>query len=76
MQVTKTVQPLRDLVSFEGFRFLRYQLHEQTLLKPQLEAQGFTGVCFGMGEADDYGPLCRIASCRDQDGNKRMFYYG
>ena len=58
------------------FSFEDYHRDEQQLLKPALEAQGFTNVVFSMGEQDSFGPLSRVVTCEDKTGKTRYFVYG
>lgn len=70
------IEDLHNVVSFEGFDFSAYFTHEQELLKPRLEAKGFTAISFAMGESDSFGPLSRVCYATDSEGNNRTFMYG
>lgn len=60
----------------EEFDFDRYHAGEQELLKPALEAKGYTGIGFYMGEQDSFGPLSRGCVATDPSGARVRFYYG
>lgn len=61
---------------WERFDFEKYYSHEDKILKPYLESQGFTAIRFVMGERDSFGPLSRIVFCTDRNGVKRQYLYG
>lgn len=67
---------LSDIVSFEGFSFADYWNGEQNILKPQLEALGYTDIRFSTAEGDSFGPLIRVCRCIDPEGNPRKYFYG
>lgn len=48
-----------------------YRDEEETIIKPQLEAKGYTGITFSMGESDSFGPLSRKVHTDQED-----FWYG
>jgi hypothetical protein len=66
---------LEDEISFEGFDFAEYVEHEQIILKPRMEAKGYSSIVFAMGEEDELGPLIRLVQCVDADGNDKVFMY-
>lgn len=72
----------RDLMEFlgddatKGFRFGEYFIGEDAILRPALEAKGFTSISFAMGEADSFGPLIRNVTAVDPTGKRVMFQYG
>ena len=53
-----------------------YLEQEQTIIKPQLEALGYTNITFGDGERDSFGPLTRIVYTTGPDGYLQKFIYG
>lgn len=67
---------LEEIVSFIGFDYNQWSLHEDILLRPRLESEGFYAIHFKNGEADSFGPLSRIVTCTDADGKHRKFWYG
>lgn len=69
-------EELFDVISGEEFDFDKWYEHEDTVLRPQLEAAGFYGIYFTMGEADSFGPLSRKVTCIDNTGMPRKFIYG
>lgn len=68
-------QNLEDEISFEGFDFAEYLEHEQVILKPRMEAKGYSSIVFAMLEEDEFGPLIRVVQCVDAEGNDRTFTY-
>jgi hypothetical protein len=57
------------------FSFRSYAEDEKRIIKPAMEAKGFTMVAFFMGEQDSFGPLSRgIRAVREEKGY--VFYYG
>jgi hypothetical protein len=67
---------LMDLIDFpDGFRFSHYYVDEDKMLKPLIEAEGFTNVRFSMGERDSFGPLTRVVTA-EKDGRTHHFVYG
>lgn len=65
-----------ESISFAEFNFERYYTLEDTVLRPQLEKEGYYSILFMPGEFDDFGPLSRICSCIDKDGVLHKFVYG
>jgi hypothetical protein len=53
-----------------------YTRWEREIATPALEQKGFTNIKWRMGEQDSCGPLSRICSAIDKDGNKVEFWYG
>lgn len=49
----------------------KYIEDEQNIIKPQLEALGYTGITFSMGESDSFGPLSRKVHTDQEE-----FWYG
>lgn len=66
---------LEDEISFEGFDFEEYVEHEQIILKPRMEAKGYSNIVFAMEEEDEFGPLVRRVQCVDAEGNDKTFTY-
>lgn len=71
----------RDLMEFLGdaaetFDFAKWQDHEDSILRPALEARGFKDVGFYMTEEDSFGPLGRGVRAIDPAGNHVRFFYG
>ena len=69
-------QDVFEIVDSEGFSFAEYFDGEQDIIKPRLEALGFTNVRFYNIEADSFGPLIRGVEAKDENGNPVSFYYG
>lgn len=69
-------EDLAEVISFEDFSFSAYRSHEDMLLRPRLEEQGFYAVTFHMGEYDSFGPLTRVVKCLDKNDVARKFIYG
>lgn len=71
-----------ELMSFlgdeatKGFSFEDYQEAEDTILRPALEARGYTAVGFYMIEQDSFGPLIRGAVANCHCGKRVRFHYG
>lgn len=63
-------------LNWEKFSYEEYFQSELRILKPQMEALGFTSIYFQMGERDSFGPLSRIVYATDMEGNARQFIYG
>lgn len=49
---------------------------EQTIIKPALEALGYTNIRFIDGDRDSYGPLTRIVIAVRAHGKTEYFIYG
>jgi hypothetical protein len=69
-------EALEDVIPFAGFDFVMYYQGERELLKPRLEALGYTKIKFEMGEYDSFGPLTRVCKAKDAEGKDRRFIYG
>lgn len=70
--------PLENLLTGEvlaTFNPSAYFRGEATILKPAIEALGFTLVTFSDGERDCWGPLSRIVSAY-KDDRRFEFVYG
>lgn len=67
---------IMEEISFIGFSFSDYMRGEQDILKPQLEALGYTDVRFHMGERDSFGPLSRVITCKNSAGEPCRLVYG
>lgn len=61
---------------FDRFDFADYGRGERDILRPALEARGFTSVAFYMVEEDSFGPLIRGAVACDPEGKRVRFFYG
>lgn len=70
------MKELWSVVEAKGFDYDKYFDHEQTIIKPEMEAKGYTNIRFRMGEQDSFGPLSRIVSATDENGNPQTFMYG
>lgn len=69
-----------DLFTFLGvdglqFSYKDFNRDEQRILKPALEAKGFTLITFSMGDQDSFGPLTRVVRAV-KDGRGYIFMYG
>ena len=67
---------INDVDVWGRFDFSHYHRDEVSVLKPALEAKGFTNIYFVMGECDSFGPLSRVACVTDPQGNRRKLVYG
>lgn len=79
MHVTPPSDKYEDFpesISFDDFHFEKYYTLEDTVLRPQLEQQGYYSIMFMPGECYDFGPLTRVCSCIDKDGVLHKFVYG
>lgn len=65
-----------DEIFFGEFDKDRWPVHEQTIIKPQLEREGFHGIDFVYDEDSRTRPHQRVCICTDKDGNLRKFVYG
>ena len=54
----------------------RYDKWEAEVAEPALHDLGFKQVRWHSGESDSFGPLSRVASCLDSDGNRVQLMYG
>ena len=59
-----------------GFNFEEYYRDEQNIIKPALENLEYSNIRFSTGERDSFGPLSRIITCNDREGNTVRFWYG
>jgi len=69
-------EDLEEVISFEGFDFAKWYEHEDTILRPRMEALSFYAIRFKHGEYDSFGPLTRVCTAIDSKGNLRHFVYG
>jgi hypothetical protein len=71
-------EDLTKIISFQGFSFANATYHEQEvkILQPRLEALGYTKIIWMMGESDSFGPLSRLCSVIDPNGDPVTFFYG
>jgi len=49
---------------------------ESSVATPALKKAGFTDIRWRTGDGDSFGPLTRVCSCKDRDGESRTFLYG
>lgn len=70
------LEDLFEVISFNGFDFNQWRTHEDTLLRPRLEALGYYAIQFQAGETDSFGPLSRVVTALDPKGIKHYFVYG
>lgn len=60
----------------DAFDWNRWRDGEERVLRPALEARGYTGVNFYMLEEDSFGPMIRGCVAHDADGKRVRFFYG
>lgn len=53
-----------------------YRSYELDVLQPRLVALGYTEIRWTDGERDAFGPLSRVATCRNAAGEVKAFIYG
>lgn len=68
-------ESLLDVISMHEFEFEHWPVHEERIIRPQLEAKGYTDIFFKTGERDHTLVLSRIVVCVDPDGNIHRFIY-
>ena len=64
-----------DSIYFGDFDYDRYVIHEDTILRIQLEREGFYGITFVRDIDGDVPKNKRVCICIDKDGNLRKFAY-
>jgi hypothetical protein len=64
-----------DSIFFGDFDFERYPIHEDSVLRPQLEREGFYGITFVRDIDGDIGSNKRVCICIDKDHILRKFVY-
>jgi hypothetical protein len=69
-------EDLMGVISFKGYVFGLWYKHEEEILRPRLEAKGYSQIVFEMGKSDSFGPLTRICRCVDSEGDRQYFIYG
>lgn len=68
-------EPFPDSIFFGEFDPDRWVIHEDTVLRPQLEREGFYGITFVY---DNDGPIerpRRVCICTDKNGVLRKLVY-
>ena len=70
------IPDLGDIISFKGFSFVKYSEGERNILKPQLEALGYSDIKFYNLDADSFGPLVRGVSMKNKEGQLITSCYG
>lgn len=60
----------------DHFDFSEYSRDERLIIKPLMEADGYTNITFATGERDSFGPLSRLINATTPQGNHVTYVYG
>ena len=71
MEKTTSRTNVFETIEYGNFSYANYWDGEQNIIKPALEAKGFTNVKFFSLEADSFGPLIRGINT-----DQKEFFYG
>ena len=67
---------LPTAVNLKDFNYTDYYKSERNIIEPQLKVLGYTDIRFSDGERDSFGPLTRIVSAKNVNGESVRFIYG
>jgi hypothetical protein len=65
-----------DSIFFGEFDPDRWPIHEETVLRPQLEREGYSDIQFVFDLESEGTPHRRVCICTDKDGILRKLVYG
>lgn len=69
-------EPYPDSIFFGEFDSERWPVHEETILRPQLEREGFHDIQFVFDLESENRPHRRVCICTDKDGILHKLVYG